>query len=521
MSMVKRIMNVGGLTLGSRVLGMFRDVLMASALGTTMAADAFFIAFKLPNFFRRLFAEGAFSASFVPLFARRLGVNGDGRGQHRALNFASQVLGVFVPTLFIVLVLFELAMPAIMYVLTGGFADGELEKFELVVHLGRLTFPYLMLISLVTLYSGVMNGLGRFSAAAAAPMLLNVSMITALLFWDEGPLMTAEALAASIAVAGLLQLLWLVFSARKAGIVIRLPRPRLTPGVKEMLRVAAPAAIGAGVMQINLLIDLLIAARLLPEGSVSYLFYADRLNQLPIGVIGVAIGTVLLPSISRALGAGDKATAIKEQNRAMEFALFLTLPFAAGLMIVAEPILGTIFERGAFTAADTQAAAAALVAYATGLPAYIVVKILTPAFFARKDTKTPVMFAIISLVVNVVLNLLLYKPYGHVGLAIATSIAAWLNVVMLYLYLRHHGNFVADKQLFVRTGKALAATAVTIVALYYIEPWATPLVHSGGLWRFLSITALILGGAAVYFITAALLKTIPRKEMRAFLKRGA
>ena len=519
--MIKKILNVGGMTLGSRVLGLVRDILMAATLGAGLAADAFFIAFKLPNFFRRLFAEGAFSAGFIPLFSRRLGQNKDGHGQHRALKFASNVLSIFLPTLFVVLILFEIFMPAVMGVLTGGFSGSSAEKFELVVTLGRLTFPYLMLISLVTLFAGVLNGLGRFSMAASAPMLLNICMITALFFWDDSPLQTAEALAASISIAGIVQLLWVAYGLRRAGASIRLPWPKLTPGVKEMLKIAAPAAIGAGVMQINLLIDLLIAARLLPEGSISYLFYADRLNQLPIGIVGVAVGTVLLPSISRALGAGNRAKAMHEQNRAMEFALYLALPATLGLILAAEPLIAALFERGTFVLADSLAASAALIAYATGLPAYIMVKVLTPVFFARKNTKTPVIFAIISMVINLTFNLLLYKPYGHVGLAIATSIAAWANVIMLYIYLKIQKSFVADKPLFIRLAKSFMGTLFMGAAIWFLLPWVTELIHAGGEDKALGLGVLVSVSFLIYFGSTVLLKTFNKKDMSSLISRGS
>lgn len=499
----------------SRVLGFVRDILMASALGAGLAADAFFIAFKLPNFFRRLFAEGAFTAGFVPLFSKRLG-KGDS-GQQQAVAFASKTLGVFLPTLLLVLALFEIAMPWVMELLTGGFDDAEPQKFELVVKLGRLTFPYLMLISLVTLLAGVLNGLGKFSAAAFAPVLLNICMIAGLLFWSGDAIDSATTLATAVSIAGIVQLIWLLIAVKRAGISLKLPKPKLTPSIKQLLAVAAPAAVGAGIMQINLLIDLLIAARMLPEGSISYLFYADRLNQLPIGVIGVAIGTVLLPSISRALGAGDVTGAQNQQNRAMEFALFLTLPAAAALMLIPHELISSLFERGAFTSSDTSAAAMALVAYASGLPAYVVIKVLTPGFFARQNTKTPVKIAVFSLILNTSLNLILIGPLAHVGLALATSIAAWVNAAMLYYYLRRDGHFIIDDRLKSRLWRIIASTLLMGGMLILLIPLLKEGFTIGGWYRIQSLIILVIAGKVSYILASLLLGSIKKADFKTFL----
>ncbi|MEX0298692.1 MAG: murein biosynthesis integral membrane protein MurJ, partial [Kordiimonas sp.] len=331
MSLLKNASSVGGFTMLSRILGLVRDLMMARYLGASMASDAFFVAFKLPNFFRRLFAEGAFSVGFVPLFARALGKDITPESQQAAEAFASRVLAWLFPVLLVFLIIMEAAMAPIMFGITGGF-DGDTVKFNFVVELGRYTFPYLMLISLVSFFAGMLNAFGRYSAAAFAPVLLNLCMIGALYFYAETEIEGARALAIAVSVSGVIQLLWLYGAAKRAGLSISFPKPQMSDDVKELLVIIAPAAIGAGVTQINLLIDVLLAARFLPEGSVSWLFYADRLAQLPLGVIGIAIGTVLLPSISRLLSADDQTEANKQQNRAIEFSLFLTLPSAVAFI---------------------------------------------------------------------------------------------------------------------------------------------------------------------------------------------
>lgn len=522
MSLIKKISTVGGYTLLSRVFGLVRDFLMARYLGAGMAADAFFIAFKLPNFFRRLFAEGAFSVGFVPLFSRALGRDITPESQKAAEAFAGRVLGWLLPILVILLVIMELSMVPVMLGLTGGFEGGSEEsaqKFDLVVELGRYTFPYLLLISLVSFLSGMLNAIGRFSAAAFAPVLLNILMISALLLFHETDAQAARYLAGAVSISGLVQLIWLYVAARRAGLNIHLPKPRLTDDVRELLRIMAPAAVGAGVMQINLLADVVIAARMLPEGSVSWLFYADRLAQLPLGVIGIAVGTVLLPGISRLLAADDVSGAMAQQNRALEFSLMLTIPAAAALAIIAGPVIATIFERGAFVSGDTNATSAALFAYAFGLPAYVIQKALTPAYFARSDTRTPVIYATISLLVNLILNLVLIQYFAHVGLAAATAIAAWLNVALLYWGLQKRGHFIIDHRTLVNAGKFVVSSALMGLLLYWAAgKWASVFMEDG-LMRVLGLMGFVAAGLAIYFAVVISLGGVkPREILTAFKK---
>ena len=409
----------------SRVLGFVRDILIAAILGAGPVADAFFVAFKLPNFFRRLFAEGAFNAAFVPLFARHMSEG----GKDAARRFAEEVLSVFVVALLLFVTALQVAMPWLMYGFAPGFADDPL-RFDLAVALAQITFPYLLFISLVSQLGGVLNALGRFVAAAATPIILNLCLIGALLGLSGFVETPGHALAWGVAAAGAAQFIWLMIACHRAEFGLRLLRPRLTPRVKRLLILVLPGAIGAGVVQINLLIDVVIAS-LLPRGSVSFLYYADRVNQLPLGVIGVAVGTALLPLLSRQLRAGEHDNAMGSMNRAMEFALLLTVPAAAALMIIPDGIVAVLFERGAFGAVETAATASALAAYALGLPAYVLIKVLGPGFFAREDTVTPVKIAALCVVINLGLNLLLMAPLLHVGIALATAISAWINAGLL------------------------------------------------------------------------------------------
>jgi putative peptidoglycan lipid II flippase len=463
--LVRSIATVGSITLVSRLLGFVRDIMIAALLGAGPLADAFFVAFKLPNFLRRLFAEGAFNAGFVPMFARTL----EGEGRMAAKAFAEQAQAIQVAVLVPLVLLAIVAMPWVIRVLAPGFEPGS-ERYEGAVELSRITFVYILFIALVALYGGVLNSVGRFAAAAAAPILLNLCLIGALALsalWLDAP---AHALAWGVAAAGLLQLLWLRLAVRREGMTPALCRPRLSPQIKRLFALILPGAIGAGVAQINLFIDVMIAS-LLPAGAVSYLYYADRVNQLPLGVIGVAVGTALLPLMARHLRAGQIEHAMHNQNRAIELALLLTVPAAAGLMVLCGPIISVLFERGAFGAEASRATSAALAAYALGLPAYVLIKVLTPGFFAREDTRTPVKIAIVCLISNVVIALALIWWLAHVGIALATALSAWLNAGLLGHGLRRDGLLQPDAQLKRRLPRILSASLAMALGLWLAAPW--------------------------------------------------
>jgi len=471
MALVRSAFTVGAMTMASRVLGFARDWLMALTLGAGMAADAFFVAFKLPNFFRRLFAEGAFSAAFVPYFSAICS-----QDEKAGQRFAQRVLSLFLPTLVLFVALVELAMPTVVYVLTGGFADGNAEKLALAIDLSRITFPFLGLISLVTLCAGVLNGLGKFAAAAAVPVLLNVSMISALLLAPENPSAVAVYVAAGVTLAGVIQLLFLLAMLYRAGMPLSLHWPTVSPNVIAMLKAMVPAAIGAGAVQINLLIDILLATRFLPEGSISYLYYGDRLVQLPIGVIGVAVGTALLPQLSRILTQGDQAAADKAQNQAIEMVLVITLPAMVALLCVPDIFIRILFEHGAFDAGDTAATVLALMAYAAGLPAYVLIKVFTPGFFARGDTKSPVRISIFCLMLNTGFGIALMGPFAHAGLALATALAAWVNASALAIMLINRSHLRIARDVLSRIARMALAALGMAGGLYGLATLAAPLL---------------------------------------------
>lgn len=513
MALLRPIFTVGGLTLASRILGFARDIMVAAILGAGMLADVFFIAFKFPNLFRRLFAEGAFNAAFVPLYVEIT----EEEGKDKARAFAEQAQAFLLWALLIFIAIVELAMPLFMYLFAPGFAT-QPEKFDLAVLLTRIAFPYLLFISLATLMAGVMNAMGRFAAAAATPILLNICLIGAVIGLAPLSKTPAHALALGIAVAGLVQFIWMRVFCIQAGMTLRLRRPRLTPQLKQMLRRIVPAAIGAGAYQVNLLIDTIIAS-FLPTGSISYLFFAERINQLPLGVIGVAVGTALLPLLSRQLRAGQATEAMNSQNRALEFALILTLPAAAALMAIAGPVIAVLFERGAFGPQEVKATAAALSVYAAGLPAYVLVKAAAPGFFARGDTATPVKIGVATMVINLILNLTLMGPLLHVGIAMASAVSSWFNAGILIAILMRRGHFKLDKRLISRLPRMTAASMGVAAFLTVAAPWLQTMLAGEVSERIIALAALVSGGLLTFALLAHVLGIAELNDFKRFMKK--
>jgi putative peptidoglycan lipid II flippase len=511
MNLLKATGTIGGLTLVSRIAGFAREMLMSRVMGASWQADAFFVAFRLPNTFRRLFGEGAFSAGFVPLYAQRLqGENGDAE----AKNFSEEVLAVFAPTLILFTLFFEIIMGPFVF-LISGYAG---EKLTLATFLTQITFPYLFLISLVSLFSGILNSLARFTAAAFAPALLNLAMLTALILVPAGGTITATALAVAVTAGGVLQLGLLIYACKRAGIVLKLRKPRMTPGVRQFVRVVIPATLGAGVYQISAFIDTFFLTRI-GTGAMSYFNYADRLNQLPLGVIGAALGTAILPQVSKHVGASEPDKAARVQGQAAELAMLLCLPAALALAVAAGPLASALFQGGKFTAEDASLTALTLSIIVLGLPAYVLVKVLTPGFYARQDTATPVKIACLVLVATVVLNFALIPPFGIAGLASAIAICSWLNCVMLYVVLHRRGHFRIEAWLASRIARQLIAGLLMVGALYAIK-MAIPGWFSGSAGhRLAGVIALVGGGMAVYFPAVWLLGGTDKDELRALFRR--
>jgi putative peptidoglycan lipid II flippase len=520
MNLARALGSVGGLTLASRVLGLVRDSLFATFVGAGFASDAFLVAFRLPNMFRALFAEGAFSAAFIPMFNRKV-ADPKGRGLPDGIAFAENALSVLLPALIVMIAVMELAAWPITWALSGGFNGIDEREFAVAVALSRMTIPYLLLISLVSLLGGILNSLHKFWVNAAAPILLNVTMIAALLlFHSDVPLLTARNQAIAVTVSGALQLLWLWYACRRSGVRLRIKAPRLGPDVRRLLKLVGPAAAGTGAVQINLVVSTALAATLLPSGSVSYIYFADRLNQLPLGLIGIGLGTVLLPTISQALGRGDEAGAMETQNRGMELALFLTLPATVALIVCGVPIIGALFRHGQFTAADAVFTAQALAAFSVGLPAYILIKVLTPGYYARSDTRTPVRYATIAMVANLVLNLALIVPLQHMGPPLATALASTLNVALLYRTLVRRGQFVPDARLKRRVWRLALAAILMGAAMWGLNDLFQPYVAGSAVQRWGAMLVLVATGGVVYAAATFATGAFKPADVRALLRRG-
>jgi putative peptidoglycan lipid II flippase len=518
MSLYRSFAAVGGMTMMSRVLGFVRDILIAAVLGTGPVADAFFVAFRFPNLFRRLFAEGAFNSAFVPLFAKRL----EGEGPDAARKFGNEALSALVAVLVIVTIVAEIAMPWLMYIIAPGFSDTP-EKFDLAVLLTRIAFPYLLFVSVVALFSGVLNALNRFAVAAFAPVLLNIVLISVLAFlsWAAFGNMPAagEALAWGVAAGGVAQLVVLVVWAARIGMGLKLQRPRMTDGVRRLVALGIPGVIAGGITQVNILIGTIIAS--MQDHAVSWLYYADRIYQLPLGLVGIAIGVVLLPDLSRRLRAGDGSAALHVQNRSLELSLLLTLPAAVALLITPGPIIQVLFERGAFGAQDTPATAAALAAFAVGLPAFVMVKVFSPGFFAREDTKTPMYFAGASVAVNILGSLALFWFIGHVGIAIATTLAGWVNALLLASNLMKRSHFALDATFLRRIGPMFLSSVAMGAALWVValtlDPWFAP--SNGIAIQVMALAVLVASGIVVYTVMAHVSGALRLAELRKALNR--
>jgi putative peptidoglycan lipid II flippase len=498
MSLYRNFLSVGGLTLLSRIAGFVRDALMAAVLGTGPAADAFFAAFRFPNLFRRLFAEGAFNTAFVPMFSGAL----ERDGPDRALDLAARIMSWLVAMLVVVTILAEIFMPQLMIAFVPGFVDDQ-EKFDLTVLLTRIMFPYLACMSLMAAYGAILNSLGRFFAAAFAPVILNIVNIAAMIplvtFWVQDPANAAIWVGVATMAGGLAQL-WLVWSAiRRADFVPAFRLPRLDPEVRRFWVLAVPAILTGGITQINIFVGTIIASG--ADNAISILNYADRLYQLPLGIIGIAIGTVLLPELSRHLKGGRDKEARATQDQSLLIAMLLSMPAATALIAMAEPIVRVLFQRGAFDALATTQTAQALIAFSTGLPAYVLIRVLQPGYFAREDTITPTVFAGISVVANIGLSLLLFPSLVHVGIAIATSASSWLNAALLALFLARRGHFVLTGSEWRKHVLILAISAVMGGVLYVLSArGAARMATSAPVWEQIGVLGVLVAfGMIVYF----------------------
>jgi putative peptidoglycan lipid II flippase len=527
MSLIRNVGTISSLTLVSRIAGLAREMIFSRVLGANEATDAFLQAFILPNAFRRMFAEGAFSAAFVPMFSRRLkrGEDEGEDGLETAKAFSNDVLSVFLPALIVLCAIAEIVMPGFIWLWSPEWR-GDASQLAFATDLARITFPYILLISLVTLFTGMLNSVSRFAPGASFPIILNIVLIAVLLFGDwwmgQGASLREAVYLVGFGVsfAGVLQLAWLYYWIRVSGFSPKLQLPKVTPEVKRLCWIALPAAFGAGAYQVNTLVQVYFLNAL--EGSnVTYMNYADRLNQLPLGIIGIALATAILPTLSKHIAADEHGGASKVQSDAIELGMLVTIPAAVAMAICGVPFITMIFEGGRFTAEDAVISGNILTALVFGLPAYVLVKVLVPGFYARQDTRTPVYAALLSLAIFVGFNLLFLERFGVIGVAAASAIGAWLNVGMLYAILAKRGHYRAPARLIALLARQLFAAAIMGGALYVLRDLLTDFYGAGVIERVAALLGLTLAGGIVYLACAYLVGAIDKTKIRQLLRRRA
>ncbi len=507
--LMRGFLTVGLWTLASRVLGFARDMMMAAYLGSGPVAEAFFVAFSLPNMLRRFFAEGAFNMAFVPIFAKKLETGEDAQG------FAQDAFKGLSAVLLLVTVVGTLAMPWLVLAMAAGFAGDA--RFDMAVLFGQISFSYILFISLVALLSGVLNTFGHFTEASLVPVLLNVIFIAAMwiagqLGWDMG-----LTLAWTVPITGIVQLAFTWVSAKRVGYALLPGRPRMTPELKRLLIIAGPAVLAGGVVQINLLVGRQVAS--FTEGAVAWLTYADRLYQLPLGVVGIAIGTVLLPALSRHLRAGEEAEGRESFSRGAEFALFLTLPSAVALVVIATPLISVLYDRGAWRPEDTTATALALAAYGIGLPAFVLQKVIQPLYYAREDTKRPFYYAVVSMFVNAAFTIGMMPVIGFMAAALATSVSGWIMLGQLWWGARDMGAAARpDARFWRRLWRIAVASVVMGIVLVIAARWLSPVLAARGA-RWGALALLCGSGIVSYFGVGALIGAYGSGDLKRYLRR--
>ena len=467
----KIISIVGSLTFLSRILGYFRDLLIARVIGAGLISDCFFVAFKLPNLFRRILGEGAMNAAFIPVVS---GVRTKS-GKKSADVFFSNIFSFLLVALLAFVLILEIFMPLIITLIAPGFSDNP-EKFNHSINLTRLTFPFVLFICLTSLMGAYLNTLGKFASMAVTPIILNLSLIFTLLiyFKSENLFLISSTLSFVVSIAGIIQVIWMYYNIRrnKSKLSINFSFLKTFKSDKEItkfFKLLLPAILGNGAYQINLLIDMILASTL-PDGSISFLYYADRVNQLPLGVLGIAIGTALLPVLSSQVKKNQKKEAEKSISKAIKFGILFSIPAFFGLLIFSENIISFLFFRGAFEYKDVQATSSALIALCCGLPAFIMIKILVIPFFANEDTKTPIKISLFCMLINLILNLILIREFLHVGLAISTSVSAWINFILLFYILNKNLNYSFDISIFkVFLKVSLASLTMSYIVLKTYE----------------------------------------------------
>ncbi|MEK7802010.1 MAG: murein biosynthesis integral membrane protein MurJ [Pseudomonadota bacterium] len=514
MKLFNAMATIAGFTMLSRIAGMVRDMLTASILGAGPMADAFFIALKLPNFFRRIAAEGAFSVSFVPLYSKTL----EQDGEEEAAKFSGQVCSLLMIVLSLFTCIMLLIMPWVIHVIAPGFVEGT-ERYQLAVTMTRFSFPYLMFMSLTALCGGMLNAHHRFAPFAAAPILFNLTLIASILLFVPFFPSAGHAMAVGVSVSGVLQLAMMVYFLRRNRVSFSWQYPQMTDKIKRLFKLMLPGALSAGIFQVNLFVDMMVAS-LLPAGAISYLYYADRLNQLPLSIAGIAVGTALLPMLSKAIAAKDHIDANDLFNRAIEFCFFVALPSAVALLIVPYPMVATLFEHGKFSASDAQTTSYVLMGAGLGLPAYIASKVFLTAFWAHEDTVTPVKITIITALTNVFLCLLLIGWLGVAGISLATGIVGWLQVYLLHHKLKHIETLTFDARLQANFPKMAICSCVMGIVLFILSYVLQPFFHGALVVKITALVALLGVASLTYVLAIHVSGVLKFNQITLYLKRS-
>lgn len=517
MSLFKSIATFGGFTMVSRVTGFLRDMVLANLLGAGAMADAFVVAFKLPNLFRSLFAEGAFTSAFVPLFSQKL----VSEGRKKSIFFAAQAMAVLIVFALSFVLVFEGFMPYVVKVLAPGFAH-DAQKTALAVNLCRITFPFLFFISIVSFQGGILNSFEKFAAPASAPIILNLTMIFAAFVFVPFMPTAAHGIALGITLAGILEMIYLHVALRKIDVrihpYIHIGKILHNPEIKTLFKRIAPGVVGAGIYQINMMVDTIIVS-LVGTGAISWLYYANRLQQLPLGVVGAAISVALLPILSKSLKANNIAEAQATQNKAVEYGLLLSFPAAVLLIVLAEPIVSLLFRHGKFLDADAQQTAYAVMAYSIGLPFYVMTKAMMPNFFARGDTVTPVKYSAVVFVTNFGFNLLLMRYFGHIGIALATTIAAFVSLSQYVFGLYHRGYWRFTKPLLKQMIKIIFISLVMGAVVKLADVYLSSFFATGKMFLLLRLSVLGIFALAIFLILAKIFSVINFRDVANSMRR--
>mgnify|MGYP006101954221 CR=1 FL=1 len=494
MNLIASTSTFGFFTLISRILGYVRDFLIAIFLGTTVFADAFFVAFRLPNTFRRLFAEGTFNAAFIPSYAGALAKN-----KEEANNFAKNIFNLLFIVLLSLVFLAEIFMPKLIFLIAPGFSNDP-EKLKLAIDLSRITFPFLLFVCLASFFAAILNSYNKFAAAAAAPIILNILLIGSLLISKWINIQDYLLLSYAVSLAGFLQLLALLFFVRKYFTPILSLKIKIDIEVKKFFKKLLPSIFSSGVTQINILVGTIIAS--FQTGAVSYLYYADRVYQINLAVAGIAVGTVMLPELSKHIKKKNFKEIANLQNRSLELSLFLSIPAACALVIASEEIITSLFGYGSFSNESVTNTAFALTFFAFGVPAFSILKILSNFFFARNDTKTPFYVSVVSVLLNIFISILFFNKYGFIIIPIATSIASWINVILLSYFIKKRNFHTIDKVFIYKLPRMILSTLVMLVILYLLLDFFTDKFNYNESWKIIYLFIIITISLLSYFFTS-------------------